>query len=117
MSDFFILLTKAECAGIVFAESFSYGLPVITSNTGGIDSFVKNGINGYMFNPDTSVYDYAKIISEIYSDVKRYNDMKNNARNTFEQITNWDSRAQSFNQILYDIFPQFHQKIEKNFRN
>lgn len=34
-SDLFLLPTKAECAGIVFAEAAEYGLPFVTHKTGG----------------------------------------------------------------------------------
>lgn len=34
-SDLFLLPTKAECAGIVFAEAAEYGMPSITHKTGG----------------------------------------------------------------------------------
>lgn len=34
-SDLFLLPTKAECAGIVFAEAAEYGLPSVTHKTGG----------------------------------------------------------------------------------
>ena len=46
-SDILILPTKAECAGIVFAEASAYGLPIFTYDTGGVGNYVINGVNGY----------------------------------------------------------------------
>ncbi|MGN6530520.1 MAG: glycosyltransferase, partial [Ginsengibacter sp.] len=37
-NHFFILPTIAECTPVVFSEANSFGLPVITTNTGGISS-------------------------------------------------------------------------------
>ena len=49
-SDFFLLPTKAECAGIVFSEACMFGLPIFTSNTGGIGNYVIDGFNGEKVN-------------------------------------------------------------------
>jgi glycosyltransferase involved in cell wall biosynthesis len=35
-SDFLLLPTRAECAGIVFCEASAYGIPVITTLTGAL---------------------------------------------------------------------------------
>lgn len=40
-SDFFILPTRAEAFGIVFAEAAAYGLPVMASDTGGVREAVR----------------------------------------------------------------------------
>lgn len=41
-----------ENSPTVIFESFSYGVPVLASNLGGIPEVVKDGVNGYLFNPD-----------------------------------------------------------------
>lgn len=43
----FLLPTRAECAGIVFAEASAYGIPIFTYDTGGVGNYVINGVNGY----------------------------------------------------------------------
>ena len=45
-SDLFLLPTKAECAGIVFAEAAEYGLPSITHKTGGKKAMWKMALQG-----------------------------------------------------------------------
>jgi glycosyltransferase involved in cell wall biosynthesis len=37
-SDILLLPTRAECAGVVFCEAAAFGLPIITTNTGGIST-------------------------------------------------------------------------------
>lgn len=46
-TDFLLLPTRAECAGVVFSEASAYGIPSITTDTGGVTTYVKNGVNGY----------------------------------------------------------------------
>lgn len=64
-SDLFFLPTKAECSAIVFCEASACGLPIITFDTGGIGSYVKNGINGYRLPEGASPAMFADKIEEI----------------------------------------------------
>jgi glycosyltransferase involved in cell wall biosynthesis len=41
-----------ENSPTVIFESFSHGVPVLASNFGGIPEIIKDGVNGYLFNPD-----------------------------------------------------------------
>lgn len=47
-SDVFLLASKAESFPIVVLESLSYGLPVISTNVGGVSEQIKNGLNGFL---------------------------------------------------------------------
>ena len=44
----FALLSRAECAGLVFAEAASYGLLSVGTRTGGIPSMVDDGVTGLL---------------------------------------------------------------------
>ena len=46
-ADFFLLPTRAECYGIALCEANAFGLPAITTDTGGIADIIENGKNGY----------------------------------------------------------------------
>lgn len=41
-----------EPFGRVIIEAYSYGIPVIGSNTGGIPELIENGKTGFIFDPD-----------------------------------------------------------------
>lgn len=64
-SDIFLLPTKAECSGIVFCESSVYGLPVVTYDTGGVGSYVVNGVNGYRLPEGSPAEAFSAKIEEI----------------------------------------------------
>lgn len=61
-TDFLILPTRAECAGIVFCEASAYGIPSISSNTGGVSTYVRDGINGYALPFTARAEDYAMCV-------------------------------------------------------
>jgi glycosyltransferase involved in cell wall biosynthesis len=105
-ASFFILPTRAECAGVVFSEAAAYGLPVITTNTGGVPSYVEDGINGRLLTLDASVNDYADIIEKIWIDKKLYINMCENARDKYEKELNWDSWGQKMNKIIPALIGQ-----------
>lgn len=53
-SDIFIFPTRYESFGLVNLEAMQFGLPVITTNVGAIPEVIKDGINGFLVNPDDS---------------------------------------------------------------
>ena len=51
ISDIYIQPTYFESLGISILEAMSYGLPVISSNIGGVPEIVHNGLNGFLIKP------------------------------------------------------------------
>ena len=47
LSDFLLVPTRADCTPVVFCEASAFGLPVITTSTGGVPEVVRNGENGF----------------------------------------------------------------------
>lgn len=90
-SDFFILPTRAECASIVFCEANAFGLPVIATNTGGVASFIKNGVNGYLLPFSAGGEDYAKVILSFYNNDQKYYELRKNSREEYDKRLNWDA--------------------------
>ena len=71
-SHFLILPTRAECFGIVFCEASAFGIPSITTDTGGISNAVENGINGYRLPLDSSYLEYADKIYKLFINPDEY---------------------------------------------
>lgn len=99
-SDFLLLPTRAECAGIVFSEAAAFGLPVITTDTGGVSGMVANGQNGYMLPINAPPSEYAKTIYDICKDEEHYCRLVISSRKVFEEKLNWDAWGQTVKQIL-----------------
>lgn len=62
--DFFIFPSKIESLGLVGLEALACGLPVIGSKIPAIESYLIDGFNGLVFNPNDSD-DLAEKISEL----------------------------------------------------
>lgn len=99
-SHLFFLPTRAECYGIVFCEANAYGLPVITTNTGGVSSVIENGVNGFMLPINAGCEDYFKIISELISDKEKLKKMAISSREKYLKELNWSQWGKEMKEIL-----------------
>ena len=105
-NHFFILPTIAECTPIVFSEANSFGLPVITTNTGGISSVVKNDINGKMFSNKIDVPSCAEYIAGIFKNYDFYKNFSLTSFNEYLTRLNWEI---SINKCI-----SYMQRLEKD---
>lgn len=99
-AHFLLLPTRADCAPNVFREASAFGLPVITTDTGGISSIIRDGENGYMLPLSARGADYASLVARIYCDDEHYTRLARASRAAFEQRLNWDAWGQSIHDIL-----------------
>lgn len=82
-SHFFILPTRAECCGQVFAEASACGLPFVTTATGGIASVVREGENGVMLSLEADGETFGKTIKRLWEDPDRYSRLRISSRQVY----------------------------------
>jgi glycosyltransferase involved in cell wall biosynthesis len=99
-SHFLILPTKAECAGIVFSEASAFGLPIITTDTGGISTYVRQGINGVRLPVSASAEMFAGQIYRVLQDRSAYEAMALAGWEEYTQRLNWKSSVTSLLALL-----------------
>ncbi|MCE5214505.1 MAG: glycosyltransferase family 4 protein [Methanobacterium sp.] len=90
-NDFLLLPSRTEAYGVVFCEANAFGLPAITTDTGGISGVIEEGINGYMLHLNARGKEYANLIKKLYEDEEKYYQLIKSSRKTFEEKLNWDS--------------------------
>lgn len=69
-ADVFVMPSKSEAFGMVYAEAMACGLPVIGTSTGGIPEVITNGENGYLV-PVEDTTELAKKIESLLKSKKR----------------------------------------------
>lgn len=99
-SNFLLVPTRSECFGVVFCEASAFGLPSISTNTGGVSGVVTDGENGYLLSVDAGGGDYASLIAEIYLDEKRYRTLVQTSRSAFNDRLNWDEWGRTVGRAL-----------------
>ncbi len=102
-SDFLFLPTRSECYGMVFCEASAYGLPVISTNTGGVSGAVREGENGFLLPPIAGGAEYAELIARVYKDEEGYAALVKTSREAFEARLNWDSWGLTVKKLMYEM--------------
>ncbi|MDD4761900.1 MAG: glycosyltransferase, partial [Candidatus Pacebacteria bacterium] len=67
IADCFVIASTAELQSIVTLEALASGIPVIAANAVALPELVKNGENGFLFEPN-NLDDLIKKIEIIFSD-------------------------------------------------
>ncbi|MFN0032848.1 MAG: glycosyltransferase family 4 protein [Flavobacteriales bacterium] len=95
-SHFFILPTRFEAYGLVFAEAAAYGLPALGPDTGGVSSAMCNGQTGILMSPHASGADYAYEIEKLWNDKSHWEEAIKKARQLYDANLTWERWATQF---------------------
>lgn len=91
----FVLPTRAEALGIVFAEAASRGIPSIAYAVGGVPTVVDSGKTGVLLPVEATAEDFAHEIMALLQSSERYADMSAAAIQKYNTELNWCAWANS----------------------
>jgi glycosyltransferase involved in cell wall biosynthesis len=94
VSECLIMASWREGFPVVVCEALSCGIPVISSNVGGISDLVKSDISGWLFEPgdDKSLSEH---INYVMSNPGKIKDMKSPIRKLAEDTVSFDAVEQT----------------------
>jgi glycosyltransferase involved in cell wall biosynthesis len=99
-SNFLVFPTRAECAGVVFSEASAFGLPIITSDTGGIATYVRQGVNGIRIPLTAGAEAYAEEIWRLFQDRTAYRSMALAGWEEYRRRLNWETSISSLLSLM-----------------
>lgn len=96
----FILPTQFEALGIVISEAASYALPSIAYRTGGLPSNVEGGRTGVLVEPGAPAADFAREMTALLGDSRRYEAMCYAALELSRSKLNWPTWARRVREVV-----------------
>ena len=93
MSAFLFLPTRQDCTPMVFSEGNAFGVPGISTHTGGVSSVIVEGVNGHLLPLGAGPQEYADLISGIWANQEQYIALRRTSRLQYEQVLNWKTWA------------------------
>lgn len=99
-SHFFVFPTRADCSPIVTCEANAFGLPIVTSDVGGLPTIIKNGVNGFSLPFTAPGKDYADAIAENIKDFQQYEKLVLSCRQEYDTRLNWNTWAEQLLQVI-----------------
>lgn len=96
--DIFVMPSKHETFGLVYAEAMTQGLPVIYTKNEGFDQFFDDGVVGYSMQHN----DYKKMAENIELIINNYTSMSKNCVEKSTQF-NWNTVAKKYIQLYNEI--------------
>lgn len=98
-----LLPSKAECFGIVFSEASAFGIPSITTNTGGISNAIEDGINGYLLDVHADENAFADKIYSLFSNKETFKQLRMSSRKAYDTKLSWKVWGENFNQCINNL--------------
>jgi glycosyltransferase involved in cell wall biosynthesis len=103
-SHFLVLPSRADCVPVAIAEANSYGVPVISSNVGGITTAVRDGVNGFALpHSDRFVEDASSIIRKYMGSPADYQCLAEQSFGEYTQRLNWKTSARRVHELLQGV--------------
>ena len=101
ITDLFILPSEYESFGLVALEAMAAGVPVVSTNAGGLPEINIDGVTGFLSNVGDVENMSTKII-KVFSDDKAFKEMKKNA---LEQANKFDINT------IVPVYENLYKKV------
>jgi YD repeat-containing protein len=102
-SHFFIMPSRAEAFGLVFAEASAFGVPSLATRVGGIPSAIIDDLNGRLFPLEAGGAEYAEHILKSMRNRDRYHQLALRTAEDGAARLSWDAAGRKVAQIIDEI--------------
>ena len=98
----FVLPTRAECSGMVLGEAAAFGLPALTTRTGGLEDAFLDGVSGFLIDSPDDYLEYVEKIISLIKDDRMYPMLCQGALNRSRDVLNWETWTAGVRSVLAD---------------
>jgi len=103
-ANFLLFPTRFECSAIVFSEASSFGLPAITTKTGGTETIIKDNLNGMTFNLNANIDEYVNYILKTIENKDNYKKLCQSSYNEYITRLNWNVSGKKIIDSIEQLF-------------
>ncbi len=100
-ASFLLVPSRQEAFGIVFCEASAFGVPSLTTDTGGIGGAVENGVNGFRLDAKAGPMSYASLINEYWSDPTKYLGLRRTTMRWSAEQLSWARWGERVGEIIH----------------
>jgi glycosyltransferase involved in cell wall biosynthesis len=111
-AHFVFIPSRAEAYGMAFAEASAFGVPAIGTETGGIRSVVRNGVNGFTLPLSAGAAEFADVIAGAVSNREDYYALARSSFDEFEHRLNWRTFCARFMDMAQQCCEELAHKAE-----
>jgi UDP-glucose:(heptosyl)LPS alpha-1,3-glucosyltransferase len=97
-ADVVVLPSLSEAFGMSILEGMACGHPIVTSSNAGVSSFVKNGVNGFVFDDP---FELSGILNRLMNPAERKR-LGDRARATAEEH-GWQNVADEYEKLYFEV--------------
>lgn len=102
-ANFFLMPTRFDCFGIVYAEAATFGVPSLGTRVAGVSQVIREGVNGFLFEYTATGDEYACKIISIYQDTERYRNLCLTTQKDAKERLNWKVWQRKIEQVLSEL--------------
>ena len=108
--DVYISLSSSEDIPHSMLEALSYGIPVISTDVGGVSEVIKNGENGFLLPADPGSKEVAELLRQITTiDEAAWLQMRHNALETWHLMADASKQYQELCYLLLQMSRNYEQ--------
>jgi len=110
-ANFLLLPSTAECMGIVSCEANAFGVPVLSSRTGGIPTVVRDEVNGQTFDLPDMVPGACQFVEKLTANRPKYLELCRSSYQEFKHRLNWDVSTRRVLEVFSGVVKQKKAKV------
>ena len=100
---FFVLPTRADCTPVALNEASAYGMPAVSTLTGGVPTVIERGQTGELLPLEADGQAWARAIADLWADRQRYLQMALASRARYERHLSWQAWGRTVSGILAGV--------------
>ena len=102
LADVYLCTSETESFGLSALEAMSCGIPVVSSNAGGVPEVVEHGEDGFLAEPGNTA-EMADRVIQLTTDSNLYDRFSNSARNKAETKFNIHKIVNLYENFYFDV--------------